>query len=168
MYYFLWLVSKSALTRNKHVLFITKVVFKLTQNVTPKLQFNGFLFSGRVVSSCLWWRSHHCLCLVLWTLYLFRLMLLVYLSQGLHAPPFYTCLTLLRLFSGEFSWIVHGILWCVQWLQMTPSYLLCCLVDVQCNTSILFTLIHQYIYHCMHDPTGTLQDVPDRLNRLTA
>ena len=45
---------------------LEKVVFKPTQNLTSKLQFNGFLFSGWVISSCLWWRSHHRLCLVLW------------------------------------------------------------------------------------------------------
>ena len=137
---------------------LEKAVFKLTQNLTSKLQFNGFLFSGRVVSSCLWWRSHHCLCFVLSTFYLFRLMFLVYLSQGLHVPFFYTCLTLRRLFSGESSWIVHGTLWCVQWRGMTLSYLLCCLVDVQCNVSIICSLFRQYICHCMNNPTGTHQD----------
>ena len=40
---------------------------------------------------------------------------------------------------------------------MDPGYFLC-LVDVQCNAPILFSLIHQYIYHCMNNPTGTLQD----------
>ena len=103
------------------------------------LQFSGFLFSeelfpvvcGDVVTI---------VCLVLWTFYLFHLMFLVYLSQRLLAPFFNTCLTLWQLFLGEFSWIVHGILWCVQWHWMTPSYLSCCLVDVQCNMSILFDL----------------------------
>ena len=71
---------------------------------------------------------------------------------------FYTCLTLWRLFSSESSWIVHGTLWCVQWCRMTPSYLLCCLVDVQCNVSIPFSLIPQYICHCMNNPSGTLHD----------
>ena len=132
---------------------LEKAFFKLTQNLTSKLQFAGFLFSGRVVSSCLWWRSHRCLGLELWTFYLFRLMFLVYLSQGLHAPSFYTCLTLRRLFSGESSWIVHGTLWCVKWHRMTPSYLLCCLVDVECNVTILFSLIHQYIYHWINTST---------------
>ena len=103
---------------------LEKAVFKLSQNLTSKLQFNGFLFSGRMVFSCSWWRSHHCLWLLLWTFNLFRLMFLVYLSQGLHVPSFYTCLTLRRLFSDESTWIVHGTLWCVQWRRMTPSYLL--------------------------------------------
>ena len=137
---------------------LEKAVFKLSQNLTSKLQFNGFLFSGRVISTCLWWRSHHFLCLVLWTFYLLCLMFLVYLSEGLHLTFFYTCFILRRLFSGESSWIVHGTLWCVQWRRMTPSYLLCCLVDVQCNVSILFSLIRQYICHCMNNPTGTLQN----------
>ena len=137
---------------------LEKAVFKLTQNLTSKLQFNGFLFPGRVVSSCFWWRSYHCLCLVLWAFYLFRLMFSVYSSQGLHVPFFYTCLTLRWLFSGASSWIVHGTLWCVQLRRMAPSYLLCCLVDVQCNVSIPFSLIHQYICHRMNNPTGTLQD----------
>ena len=67
---------------------LEKAFFKLMQNLTSKLQFNGFLFSGRVVSSCSWWHSHHCPCLVLWTVYLFCLMLLVYLSQRLHVLSF--------------------------------------------------------------------------------
>ena len=44
-------------------------VFKPMQNLTSKLQFNDFLFSGRVVSTCLWWRSHHSTCLVLGKFY---------------------------------------------------------------------------------------------------
>ena len=52
---------------------LEKFTFKLTKNLTSKLQLDGFLFSGRLVSSCLWWRSYHCLCLVLWTFYLFYL-----------------------------------------------------------------------------------------------
>ena len=114
-----------------------------------KLQFNGFLFS--------WWLCNHCLCLVLWRFYLFPVMFLVYLSQGLHVPFFYTYLTLWRFFWGESSWIVHGTC-CVQWCQMTPSYLLCYLVDVQCNVPILFSLICRYICYCMINPTGTQQD----------
>ena len=61
---------------------LEKAVFKLTQNLTSRLQFHDFLFSGGVVSSCSWWRSHYCLCLVPLTFYLFRLMFLVYISQG--------------------------------------------------------------------------------------
>ena len=136
---------------------LEKAVFKLMQNLTSKLQFNGFLFSERVLSTCSWQHSHHCLCLVLWMLYLVCLMFSVNLSQGLYTPFFYICLTLRLLFLGESSWIVHSTLWYVQWCQMTPSYLLCCLVGVQCIMSILFSLIHQYIYHCMNNPTSTLQ-----------
>ena len=121
-------------------LHLEKAIFKLTQYLTSKLQFNYFLFSRRVISSCSWWHSNYCLCLALWTLYLFRLMFLVYLSQGLHAAFFYTCVALLRLFLHESSWIVHSALWCVSWRRMTPSYPLCCLVGVQCNVSILFSL----------------------------
>ena len=121
--------------------------FQTNAKSNVKIKFTGLLFSERVVSRCLWWRSHRCLGLELWTFYLFRLMFLVYLSQGLHAPSFYTCLTLRRLFSGESSWIVDGTLWCVKWRRMTRSYLLCCLVGVECNVTILFSLIHQYIYH---------------------
>ena len=137
---------------------LEKAFFKLTQNLSSKLQFNGFLFSGRAVSSCSWWRSYHCLCLVIWKFYLFQLMFLFYLSEGLHVPFFYTCLTLRRLILSESNWIAHGTLWCIQWRQMTPSYLLCCLVGVQCNVSILFSLIRQYICHYMNNLTGTLQD----------
>ena len=128
------------------------------QNLTSKLQFNGFLFSGKVVSSCSWWHSHHFLCCVLWMSYLFRLMFLFYSSQELHAPFFCTCLTVRRLFSGESSWIVLGTLWCVQWRQMTPSYLLSFYANVHWNVSILFSLIGQYIYHYINNPTGRLQD----------
>ena len=137
---------------------LEKAVYKLTQNLTSKLQFNGFLFSGKVASSCSWWRSHHCLCLVLSAFYLFSSIFLVYLSQGLHAPFFYICLALRQLFSGESSWIVHHTLWCIQWSRMTPSYFLCCFVNVQCNVSMLFSLIRRYIYHRMNNPTGTLAD----------
>ena len=63
---------------------------------------------------------------------------------------FYTCLTLWRLFSSESSWIVHGTLWCVQWCRMTPSYLLCCLVDVQFNVSIPF-FFDSPIYLPLHE-----------------
>ena len=45
-------------------LHLEKAVFKLMQNLTSKLKFNDFLFSGTVISSCLWIRIHHCLCLV--------------------------------------------------------------------------------------------------------
>ena len=82
------------------------------QNWTSKLQLNGFLFSREVVSSCLW-----CPWLLLSTSYLFRLMFWVYLSQGLHVPFFCACLILRRLLLGESSRIIHGILWCVQWLD---------------------------------------------------
>ena len=67
-------------------LHLEKAVFKLKQNL--KLQFNGFLFSGSSFQLFVL-TYHHCLCLVLWTFYLFRLMCLVYLSKGLHAPFFY-------------------------------------------------------------------------------
>ena len=132
---------------------LQKAVFKLMQSLTSKLQLNGFLFSRKVNSSCSWWRSDRCLCLALRTFYLFRLMYSVYLSQGLY--PF---LTLLQLVSGASSWIVHGTLWCIQLRQITPSYRLCCLADVQYNVPTLVPLIHRYIYHCMNNPTGTLQD----------
>ena len=65
-------------------------------------------------------------------------MFLVYLSQRLHAPFFYTCLIVQWLFLGKSSWIAHGTLWCIQWREVTPSYLLCWVVDIECNVSILF------------------------------
>lgn len=65
-----------------------------------KLQFNDFLFSRKAISSCMWWHSHQCLCSVLGSFYLFRLMFLVYLSPGLHTLFFSTCLTL-----GDCSWV---------------------------------------------------------------
>ena len=77
-------------------------------------------------------------CLVLWTFYLFPVMFLVYLSQGLHVSFFYTYLTLQRLFWGESSWIDHGTLWCVQWRQMTLSYLLSCWCSMQRANTFLF------------------------------
>ena len=40
---------------------------------------------------------------------------------------------------------------------MTHNYLLCCLVDVRCNLSILFSFIGQYIYHCMSNWIGALR-----------
>lgn len=137
---------------------LVKADFKLMQNSTSKLQCNDFLISRSVVSSCSWWLSHHCLRLVLWTFYLVRLTFLVYLSQGIRATYFFTCLASLQLFSGEPSWIVHDTIRCVQWYQMIPSYLLYCLTEVQFSLSILFSLISQYIYHCTNDPNGTLQD----------
>ena len=51
-------------------LIFEKADFKVMQNLTSNLQFSGFLFSGTVVSSCLWWRSHHFLCSLLRTVYL--------------------------------------------------------------------------------------------------
>ena len=128
------------------------------QNLTSELQFNDSLFSRRAVSSCSRWHSHHCLFLVLWTFCLVRWKFLVYLSQGIRATYFFTCLVSLQLLSGEPSWIVHGTIRCVQWHQMIPSYLLYCLTEVQFNLSILFSLISQYLYHCTNNPTGTLQD----------
>ena len=127
---------------------LEKIIFKLMQNITSELQFNGFLFSGRVVSRFLWWHSHHCLCLVLWMFYLFCLMVYAYLSQGLRAAFFYTGLTLWRFLLGKLAELSMA-LWCVQWHQMTPSYLLCCLVDVQCNVSILF--FDSLIYLPLHE-----------------
>ena len=53
------------------------------------MQFNDFPFSGKAASSCSWWRSHQCLCLVFWTFYRFHLMFWVYLSQRVHAPFLY-------------------------------------------------------------------------------
>ena len=135
---------------------LEKAVFKLPQNLTSKLKLNGFLVFGRAVSRCSWRRSHNCLGLVSWTFYLFRLMFQIYLSQGLQAHLFYACLTVRRWFSVESSSVIHGTHWCVQWHQMTLNYLLCCLIDVQCNVLILFSLIRQYIYYCMNNPTGTL------------
>ena len=112
---------------------LEKAVLKLMQNLMSKLQFNDFLFSRKAISSCMWWHSHQCLCSVLGSFYLFRLMFLVYLSPGLHTLFFSTCLILWRLFLGDSSWIVHDTVWCFQWRWMTSSYLLCCLDDVQCN-----------------------------------
>ena len=130
---------------------LEKAVFKLAQNLTPKLQFNGLLFS-----SCLWWYSHHYLCLVLWTFYLFRLMFLVYLKgftylSFIHVWYYGDCSPVNPV---ELSMALFGL----QWRRMTPSYLLCCLVNVQCNVSIFFSLIRQCICHCISNPTGTLQD----------
>ena len=58
------------------------------QNLTWKLQFNGFLFSRRVVSSCSWWHSRHCLGLVLWTFYVFNVLNL-FISRASHTVLLY-------------------------------------------------------------------------------
>ena len=100
---------------------LEKAVFKLTQNLTLKLLFNAFQFSGKAVSSCAWRHSHHCVCSVLWMFYLLCLMFLVYLSQWLHSPFFGVCLELRRLFLGEYCWIVHATLYYIYgagWLLM--------------------------------------------------
>ena len=125
-------------------LFWTSFVLDWKVRVYPTLltswfiNFNDLLFSGKVVSSCSWWRSHHCLCSVLWTFYLFRLMT-IYLHRK--KPFFCTCLALRRLLLGESSWVVHGTLWCVQLRRITPTYLLGCLADVQCNASVMVLII---------------------------
>ena len=80
-----------------------------------------------------------------------------FICCSVFAPFFCICLALRPLSLDESSWVVHGTLCCVQWRWMTPSYLLCCLADFQWNVSILFSLIRQYICHCMNSPTGTLQ-----------
>ena len=54
--------------------------FKRMQNLTTKLQFNGFPISERVASSCFWRRSHYCLFLERSTFYLFLLMFLACLN----------------------------------------------------------------------------------------
>ena len=41
---------------------------------------------------------------------------------------------------------------------MDPSYFLWCLVAVQCNVPIIFSLIREYNYHYVKNLTGTLQD----------
>ena len=126
---------------------LEKAVFKLAQNLTSKLQFNGLLFS-----SCLWWHSHHYLCLILWTFYLFRLMFLVYLKgftylSFIHVWYYGDCS---RVTTVDLSMALFGVFSGAAWLPVT--------FDVQCNVSILFSLIRQYICHCMNNPTGTLQD----------
>ena len=127
---------------------LEKVVFKLMQNLASKLQFNGFLFCGKVVSSWSWWRSHQCLYSVLWMFYLFSVF-----------NPF-----ILRA-SHTFLLHMFGIMAIVlEWFQLNcpwqslvysagpdkPSYHLSCVADVQ--------LIRQYIFHCMNNPTAMLQD----------
>ena len=87
---------------------LEKAVFKLMQSLTSKLQFNVFTFSGKAFSDCLRYRNHHPLYSALWRFYLFRLIFLVNLSQGRHAPSFCACLVLRRLFLRESSWTVHG------------------------------------------------------------
>ena len=45
-----WKTKKEIEAENR--LNLDKAVFKLMQNLMPKLHFNGFLFSGRVFSNC--------------------------------------------------------------------------------------------------------------------
>ena len=133
------------------------VVLKLMQNLASKLQFNGFLFCGKVFSSCSWWRSHQCLYSVFWMFYLFYLMFLNHLYKGLHISFLCTCLALWQSFSNDCSWIamaVFDVFSGAGWL----SYHLSCVADVQCNVLILFILIRQYIFHCINNPTAILQD----------
>ena len=128
---------------------LEKSVFKLMQNLMSKLQFNGFLFSGKVVSSCSWWRSHHCPCLLLWTPYLFCLIFSVYLSQGLHAPFICLCLALLWLFLDESSRIVLDTLWCVQWSNDSQlPFILSCWCLIQCVNSFF---VDSSIYLRLHE-----------------
>ena len=130
--YKLFLTSSDTLTN------IEKAVFKLTQNLTSKLQFNGFLFSGRMLSSCLWWLSHHCLCLVLRTFYLIRLMFLVYSSQGLHVPFFYTYLKLRRLFSGKLNCPWHSLVCLVALNDSQLPFMLSCWCSMQRVNTFFF------------------------------
>ena len=73
---------------------------------------NDLLLFGKVIYSCLWWRSHYCFCSVIWTFYLFFLMFLIFFSQGLHSPFFCTCFVLRRLFLGKssFNWPWHCLM----------------------------------------------------------
>ena len=120
---------------------------RVIQNWTSKLQFNGFLSSEKVVPSCLWWLSHPCPFLVLWTFYLLHSMFLVYLTQEIRSSFFRVWLALWRLFSGELSWTVHDILWWVQWRRMTPFMLSCCcsvqLINTRFNDSPAYLLLHE-------------------------
>ena len=154
----LWLVSKSALARNTHVLFITKVVFKLTQNVTPKLQFNGFLFSGRVVSSCLRWRSHHCLCLVLWTFYLFRFY--IFLSIYLRVSRTFL-LYKLGITTIALGWIQLNCQWHSLVCSVAPDdsqlpFMLSCWCSIHVSIHFFFDL--PIYLPCMSSPTSVCFD----------
>ena len=128
------------------------------QNLTSKLQFHGFLFSRKVVSTCSWWQSHHCICLVFSTFYLFRLMSLVHLSQGLHATFFYTCLPLRRLFSDELfklSMALFSVFGGAGWLPVT-IYTLLLMFSATCQYLFLWFANISTIAWTFQD--GTLQD----------
>ena len=117
--------------------------FQCNANLTSNLQFSVFLFSGTFVSSCLWWRSHHFLCSLLWKFNLFHLTFLVYLSKRLHAPFFCTCLALHWLLLSKSSW---NSPWHALVCSVVPNncqLALCYLVDVQCNMTVLFSFIRK-------------------------
>ena len=121
---------------------LQKAVFKQIEILTSKLHFTSFSLS--LIST------------VNVFLVLFNAFSLL-ISRASYTFPLYTfeiMAIVLRLI-----WIVEGTFWCVQWRPLTFSYRLCCLVDAQCNTSILCSLIWQYIYHWRNNQTATLQDV---------
>ena len=69
---------------NLHGITSNESCFQTNAEFNVKITVWWFPFFRRSVFSCLWWRNHYCLCLVLSTFYLFHLMFLsVFISKAL-------------------------------------------------------------------------------------
>ena len=127
---------------------LEKAVFKLTLNLTSKLQFNGFLFSWRVVSSCSRLRSNNCLCLVFWMFICFVYIFSLLISRASRT----FLLNMFNITAIVLGWIQlncpwHSLVWSVAQDDSQLPFMLSCWCSMQCINVFFLLIANIYIIH---------------------